>query len=288
VHGKEPPVTRLAIHLPYQQLVYWAENATAQQVQRIMKRSITTLTDFFEYNGTHPPEQAKLYENFPKMHVWTGKHWKLREQDYSIGRLYHANPIQGEYFYLRMLLTIKLSPKSFEDLRTVNGVEHPTFQAACYALGLPESDQEWIDCFTDAAGWAKGKGLQILFAWALVYGRVTNPGEIWTQFQQNLCDDLERMIEVLELSVPKGLAEPHFDLELYLLQRELQSVGKDLETYSLPSCSHDWNLGGGNPETMHVEHFDPAEEEVLHNSLSSSLNSNQLDMFNISREEVEN
>jgi hypothetical protein len=129
-----------------------------------MQSSVTTLTGFFEYNRTHPAEQATLYEDFPQEHVWTGKHWKLRQRNLSIGRLYHANPIQGERFFLRMLLTVKLSPKSYEDLRTVNGVEHPTFQAACYALGLLESDPEWVDCFTDAAVWAKGKALRNLFA----------------------------------------------------------------------------------------------------------------------------
>jgi hypothetical protein len=73
----------------------------------------------------------------------------------------------------------------------VNGVEHPTFQAACYAPGLLESDQEWIDCFTNAAGWAKGKWLQILIARVLVYSRVTNSGEIWTWFQQDFCEALK-------------------------------------------------------------------------------------------------
>jgi hypothetical protein len=133
-----------------------------------------------------------LYERFLEEHVWTGKQCKLREQNYSIGRLYHANHKQGERFYLRMLLTAKLSPKSFKDLRTVNGVEHPTFQASCYALGLLESNQEQIDCFTDAAGWAKGKALWKLFAQALVYGGVLNPANIWIRFWQDFCDDLER------------------------------------------------------------------------------------------------
>jgi hypothetical protein len=96
------------------------------------------------------------------------------------------------------------------------------------------------------------------------------------------------MIEVQELSVPEGLAEHDYDLGLYLMQRERQSMGKDLETHLLPSCSHGWNLGNSNPETMHVEQFDPAGEEVLHNSLSSSLNSNQLEVLNTIREEVDN
>jgi hypothetical protein len=34
--------------------------------------------------------------------------------------------------------------KSFEDLRTVNGQVHPTFKAACLALGLLEDDNQWI------------------------------------------------------------------------------------------------------------------------------------------------
>jgi hypothetical protein len=49
-----------------------------------------------------------------------------------------------------------------------------------------------------------------------------------------LWDDLEKIIEVQDLSIPEGLADPHQNLGLDLLQRELQSLGKSLETYSLP------------------------------------------------------
>ncbi len=120
--------------------------------------------------------------------------------------------------------------------------------------------------------WAKGKALRNLFARALVYGGVSNPRDIWTRFQLNFCDDLERMIEMQEFAVSQGLADPHLKLGLYLLQRELQSLGKSLETYSMPLPSPQWNLGGGHPQTMHIEQFDPAGEEVLYNTLSSSLN----------------
>jgi hypothetical protein len=99
-----------------------------------------------------------------------------------------------------------------------------------------------------------------------------NPRNIWTQFWLNFCNDLERIIEVQELAVPQGLADPHLDLGLYLLQCELESLGKSLETYSMPLPSSQWNLGGGHPQTMHIEQFDPAGEEVLYNTLSSSLN----------------
>jgi hypothetical protein len=107
--------------------VYWPENATAEQVQKRMQPSTTTLTSYFENNSAHPSESAILYEHFLECHVWTGKNWKLWEQQFSIGRLYHAHSIQGECFYLQMFLTVKLGPKLFEDLHTVNVVEHSIF-----------------------------------------------------------------------------------------------------------------------------------------------------------------
>ena len=42
----------------------------------------------------------------------------------------------GERFCLRLLLTVRRGPTSFEDLRTVEGVVYPNFCAACAALGL--------------------------------------------------------------------------------------------------------------------------------------------------------
>ncbi len=105
--------------------------------------------------------------------------------------MYHANPIQGERFFLRLLLTVRRSPQFFDDLNTVNEIEHPTFQAAIYALGLLEDGQEWIDYFDDAIVWARGRALWYLCDTALVHGGISNPIDIWIQFQVHFCDDLE-------------------------------------------------------------------------------------------------
>ncbi len=87
------------------------------------------------------------------------------------------------------------------------------------------------------------------------------------------------MIEVQELAVPQGLADPHLDLDLYLLQHELESLGKSLETYSMSLPSPQLNFGSGHSQAMHIEQFDPAGEEVLYSTLSSSLNTSQLAVF---------
>ncbi len=68
-----------------------------------------------------------------------------------------------------------------------------------------------------------GKALYNLTAKVLVYKGVSNPRMIWTLFLLDFCDNLERIIEVQELTVSNGLANPHLNLGLYLLQCELHT-----------------------------------------------------------------
>ena len=49
-----------------------------------------------------------------------------------------------------MLLNITKGPKSYEDIRTVAGILHPTFQSACNAHGLLGNDEEWITALEEA------------------------------------------------------------------------------------------------------------------------------------------
>ena len=72
------------------------------------------------------------------------KKWKVRQRGFSIGRVptVSLSPHQMERSYLRVLLHNKAGATSFEDLRTVNGVEHPSFKTACQAMGLLEDDSE--------------------------------------------------------------------------------------------------------------------------------------------------
>ncbi|OWZ19713.1 hypothetical protein PHMEG_0005983 [Phytophthora megakarya] len=53
----------------------------------------------------------------------------------SLGRLVHVSPQDPERFYLRILLCHRRSPKSFEDICTLNGVVHETFMMLLWQLG---------------------------------------------------------------------------------------------------------------------------------------------------------
>jgi hypothetical protein len=75
---------------------------------------------------------------------------------FLIGRLYYAHPFSGVTYHLRMLLNTVKGCTSYKDVRTVNGVEYPTFKEACRVLGFLDDNNESIEGINEAAMWANG------------------------------------------------------------------------------------------------------------------------------------
>jgi hypothetical protein len=103
------------------------------------------------------------------------KNGRSEKRGYAIGRIYYAHLASGERYYLRMLLNIVKGCMSYKDTRTVNRVAHPTFKAACQALGFLDDDNEWIECINDASNWATGTQLRQLFTTIMCHYEVTGP-----------------------------------------------------------------------------------------------------------------
>ena len=112
-----------------------------------------------------------------------------------IRRMIHCNPTAGERFYLHLLLISVKGPKSFKDLCTIDEVCHLSFQAVCFALGLLDDDQEWMTCFTESITYATESQLHWLFVTALIFDGISNPMALWTQFQENICNDLNCQLQ---------------------------------------------------------------------------------------------
>ena len=54
-----------------------------------------------------------------------------------------------ELYSLRLLLNHVRRLRSYEDLRTVNGVQHETFQEAAIAHNLVKKEEVWIECMKE-------------------------------------------------------------------------------------------------------------------------------------------
>ena len=130
-----PAVYALRVHLPEQQVIYFQEGEEQTIIENDSSRK-TELTEFFTFNRLNPNTKVS-YLNFPGNHVWEKRlhQWKLRQRDFgTIGRILTVHPTSGEVFYLRMLLNHNHSAgaKDFDDLRTVDGTIHDSFQQACF------------------------------------------------------------------------------------------------------------------------------------------------------------
>ena len=196
--------------------------------------------------------------------------------------MYYLNPTAGERFYLRLLLTAVRGPTSFEHLRTVDGTLHPTFQAACVALGLLDDDREWIDYLTEASVFTAGPQLRTLFVTALVYGSVADPRALWDRFAASIYDDLPRLLARRD-DLPPGIdhSDLHLDYGLFLLAGILADHSRTLAEYGLPSFQHSWARVDANPLLAAELRYEPTKELRLRDELYDQLNTDQRSCFDV-------
>jgi hypothetical protein len=118
------------------------------------------LLAFFELCKNDDFANTLLYSEVPFHFVWhkskfirkkLWKGWPGVKKDNALGRVYTIHPNNTVCYYLRLLLNEVRGPKSFSDIKTVNGVLLRTFQAACKALGLLEDDKHWDNTVEEAA-----------------------------------------------------------------------------------------------------------------------------------------
>src|SRR5271154_4459734 len=96
-----------------------------------------------------------------------------------------------------MLLYTVPCPTSLEYLRTYKGEIYPTFQAACMARGLLESDDEWHTCLTEAGLIQSGQQLRQLFASILLANSPADPYQLFLQHINDLSNDCRVRIHTL-------------------------------------------------------------------------------------------
>ncbi|KAG2192401.1 hypothetical protein INT47_012468 [Mucor saturninus] len=177
LHQEHPTHQRLAIHLENSQPVYFRDSANIEVLSNT--NSNTTLTAWFSYNAEHEESRQYLYTDFPGHFVWNkmGRYWtpRRRFERETIGRVYAISPRDTEKYFLRILLHNVRGATSFQNIRTVNGHQYDTNQAACRALNLLMDDNEWKDCIEEAITYQIPSSLRRLFAILLVFCTISDP-----------------------------------------------------------------------------------------------------------------
>ncbi|XP_071695238.1 uncharacterized protein [Rutidosis leptorrhynchoides] len=234
IHYSKPSIIKLSFHLPNQQSITLRDS---QKLPALLKRESiieTMFTQWFELNKQDEFARTLTYAKLPKHYVWNqdAKMWTPRKLRTSIGRIVYSNPAFGERYYLRMLLNIVKGPRSFDEIRTVDGFLHPTFKDAYFAYGLVNDDREWSHAISEATLWASGIQLRELFVTMLMFYNVIKPLQLWESNWQTLSNDIlhkkRKIFNFPDLILTDAQIKNYCLVEI---QGILNKNGKSLEDY---------------------------------------------------------
>ena len=236
IQERFPAVQKLAIHTEGQHTVIFKEGMAAQAMEEVKD---TTLMAFFKLNQEDEEARNYKYQDIPKYYTWQDNKWnkrKVQPEDgdipRTIGRINNVSPVQGERFYLRLLLSHIKGAQSFEDMKVFQGDEYVTYKETCLAMGLLEDDQEWIFGMEEVSLSGSAKQMRSTFAVILQYCRPTRPVEIFEKFKENMSDDF--MYQTM-----KDMDCKRYEIDiqcilndvLHALDEELRQMGGSLEDF---------------------------------------------------------
>ncbi|XP_057339407.1 uncharacterized protein LOC130676918 [Microplitis mediator] len=224
LQNKSHSIIRLPVHLPNQHSVTINDDCNHNELQEALQKQ-TMLIDYFSLNERDTSARQYIYSDIPRHYVFKKNNetkissWQPRKRNFNvIGRMYSVSPSQIDLFHLRLLLIHIKGAKSFEELKTVNGIICDTFMSACLAAGLIEDDQEWRRTLNEAVSWMMPRQLRCLFARILIHCQPLNPEKLWEEFKLAMSEDVSRRL---------GLEEGQKRAYVYInsiLQREGHSL----------------------------------------------------------------
>ncbi|XP_010462780.1 PREDICTED: uncharacterized protein LOC104743390 [Camelina sativa] len=141
-------VQRLSFHLEGKHLIYFKGD---DEIQTVLDRGELVNYMFlawFELNKVSSLAKTKTYAQILEFFTYDGKRKKFNLRKIpgaAIGRINYVPIGMEDGYYLRVLLNSQTCPECFDDIKTVKGVVYPTYEEACFALGLLDNDQEYID-----------------------------------------------------------------------------------------------------------------------------------------------
>ena len=187
------------------------------------------------------------YIDVPRYYTWNKKSWYRRKQGTTVdgypgvkkahvlGRVYTISPRQGECFYLRLLLHHVRGPRSFYDLRNVNGDLCGSFREACFKLGLLEDDNQYHMAMEEASVSNSAASLRSFFAVILTWCEPSNPLEIYEHHKETMAEDFLHQYRTTLGNADLDYSDDSFNLALNDLQDKVLSMGgRELPEYGLP------------------------------------------------------
>ncbi|XP_076935570.1 uncharacterized protein LOC143602288 [Bidens hawaiensis] len=283
VHYNPPSVVRLPFHLPGQQQVTYGPDDDIDDVLNKPSVSSSMFSAWMLCNQINDEARNLTYVEFPTKFVWKleQRKWERRKQGFSIGRIHQVSPSLGEAYFLRILLNKVKGPKSFDDIRTVDGQTYPTFRDACYARGLLDDDMEYIEAIKEASASGSGYYLRALFGSMLLSSSLSRPDFVWEKTWEYLLDDIiytqQRILNIPDLSLPETQIK---NLTLCEIEKYLLRNNSSLRRFqTMPYPDHNSIASSNNRLIVDELSYDTITLQNESHSLISSLTDEQRKVF---------
>ncbi|XP_011685465.1 PREDICTED: uncharacterized protein LOC105448515 [Wasmannia auropunctata] len=161
---------------------------------------------------------------------------------------------------------------NFQELKIVNNEIHPTFTAACLALGLIEDDEEWYRAMNEAKVWMMPRRLRNLFVRILIYCHPVHPEKLWDEFKRDMSEDYVKRYG-LTIGIKKV-----YNYIVNLLETEgsnianfpeMEQVTEEQETDNEEQIQEDTSIGVRQYEQLNVK-----QKEIVDTILASVTTNN--------------
>ncbi|XP_035845105.1 uncharacterized protein LOC110932942 [Helianthus annuus] len=285
VHYRFPPVMRLPFHMEGQQNVVFGAEDDIEEVLDKPSVSSSIFLKWMEMNINNEEARKLTYVEFPTKFCWKLKdrNWAERKRKLlQIGRIHSVSPALGEPYFLRILLNKVKGPRSFEEIRTVDGQLFPTFRDACYAMGLLDDDMEYIEAIKEASFTGDGRYIRALFVTLLLSNTLSRPEFVFEQTWKYLGDDIlyktrkETKNKDLVMSDDRLKNKTLVEIEKYLIRN-----GSSLTRWpTIPYPDYDSFAVGNNRLVDEELSFSVPQVQSELDSLKSSLTDEQLYVYN--------
>ena len=226
LHYQSHTVHRLPVHLPEQQVVQFDDG---DDLQEVIERSQTTkLTEFFKVCRVH---RNLRYIDVVNHFVWKRGTWvpRQREPRKCLARMYAVSPMEGERFYLRMLLNVVRGPRGFEDIKTYQGHIYSTFKAAAVARGLLSNDEQYNTMMREAASHEMPEALRHTFAAMLLFSEISDPVALWSRFLVDMSYDIRQQFPTAAWNDIAGMVAYKINEVLELSGSSIQKFIPDVD-----------------------------------------------------------
>ncbi|XP_053164882.1 uncharacterized protein LOC128350484 [Hemicordylus capensis] len=283
MHYQSHTVHRLAVHLPDEQAVIFNPEDIGAATDRAASRE-TQLTAWFKLNQQDEKARHILYTDIPVYYVFdkSNSTWKIRQRGAGkiIGRMYSANlQTDQERYCLRLLLLHVSGATSYGDLRSVDGIEYPTFQEAAKARGLINDETVWESTLEDAAQYNMPTQLRELFACICVFASLQNMQELFTKYEDHLIEDYahKHLHHNKECTVCRDLALQEIEKFLTLHGKRCTDYGLTYNKHNTKHLTETYSQAYENQTAEHMSKTFNAEQRAAMKEIITASQNNKLE-----------